>query len=181
MEIPANVYEQIANFPSETEQEKTCKEIFVGIQTLLNLYGITLDMEKSSYRVKSRIGVENKIKIRKSSAPIRDKYGFRFITEEADRDRLRRIIQLAYPATPERFADGRPSVREYANPEVREYIKKNFNPNISSQHSALHFNIVFQREGSLLYDIAEVQIMTKKEFEIYNQTRGEYVNGRSIS
>ena len=113
--------------------------------------------------------------------PIRDIYGIRLITEEEDRERIKNLIQSAYPATQKSFSDGKPSARDYRDPEVREKNIEKSNPCMSPLYSAMHVNFVFRCEGENVFDIGEVQIMTWEEFEIYRQTREEYSNSHDLS
>jgi len=173
-----DVYEQMANLPSMKDQEKICKGLFTEVLAVLVDNGVDVDFEKSSYRVKSREGIEGKIKTRGSNAPMRDIDGIRVVVADKDRNNVTGMILDAFPLTPSNFPDGRPSVRDYASPSVRVFIRANFNPNISSEYSALHINVVFKREGSDIYEIAEVQIMTEEEYTAYFKTREIYKNGR---
>lgn len=175
--FPEDVFDQLMDLPSDMIQEKICKKIFDEVASILTNNGIVFDVEKSSHRVKSREDIRKKSLTRKSLSPVRDIYGVRFIVREADRFRIESMIQPLFPLTPEIFADGRPSIREYADPKVREYMRGKFNPNIG-EYSALHINVVFQREGAKICDIAEVQIMTEKELEVSKSNRGMYTNGR---
>ena len=140
------------------------------------LVELEFDLEESSYRVKSREDIREKSITRKSVSPVRDIYGVRFVVRNEDRFKITNLATY-FPLTPDFFADGRPSVREYANPNVRSYIRGAFNPNIG-EYSALHINIVFQRNNSKIYDIAEIQIMTKDELTVSKNNRNLYTNVR---
>lgn len=175
--MPENVYDQLNHLPDISVRGQICESVAKGVFTLLTFHGIKID--DVSCRTKSVERIYEKIKIRKSVGVVRDIYGSRFITEEPDRSKIKDLILSAYPLTPLVFSDGRPSVREYADPTVRDFIRQNFNPHISSLHSALHINVVFKREGSNVLDIAEIQIMNAQELTTYNLTRESYVNGRN--
>lgn len=175
--LPETVGEQLRLLPDAKIREEICHSLAIGITSLLVSNGVRI--EEMSVRTKSVDRINEKIKRRGSMAPMRDIYGIRIITEDTDRKRLKDLIQSAYPATPEVFPNGMPSSREYADSKIREFVQKNYNPKISDQHSALHVNIVFLREGECVFDIAEIQVMTAKELEIYKSTRESYVNGRN--
>lgn len=174
--MPEDVFDQLINLPSDAVQEQTCRKIFDGVASILINNGVAFDAGRSSYRVKSREDIRKKSLTRKSDSPVRDIYGVRFVVSEEDRFRVGKMIQPQFPLTPD-FIDGRPSVREYADTKVRNYIREKFNPNIG-EYSALHINLVFRREGAEVYDIAEVQIMTKRELEASQNNRGLYTNVR---
>lgn len=179
--MPTDVFEQLSNLPDKETQEKICEGIYNKVCAILNSHGVVFYDDISNCRVKSKERIEEKIKIRGSTLPVRDIYGTRMIVGDTDRYRVADIIKFGFPLTPDFFEDGRPSVREYADPLVREFISKNFNPHISSLYSALHINVVFHREGAMLYDIGEVQIMTKDELETSHHTREIYVSKRNGS
>ncbi len=173
--MPADVYEQLAALPEEEVRSAICTNLALGLSILLADNGVKF--EDVTARVKTKEKIERKITRRGSAGPVRDIYGVRFITREPDRGRIAKIIQSAFPNTPQKFENGMPSVREYADSETRALIQANFNPHISDRHSALHINIVFLREGTNIYDIAEVQILTPDELKIFYETREEYENG----
>lgn len=173
--MPKDVYEQLEHLSDFGERKMSCSALERGIVILLTSYGVKI--EESSSRPKSVTHIKEKTRRRNSTTPLKDINGVRIITEEGNRERLIDIIQSAYPATPKFFADGKPSARDYRDPKVREQNIEKSNPNMSPLYSALHINFVFQREGSTLYDIGEVQIMTQGEFEIYKQTRKDYPHG----
>lgn len=177
--MPENVYDQLNHLPDVSIRGRICESVATGVYTLLTFHGIKID--DVSCRTKSVERINEKIKIRKSTGVIRDIYGVRFITEEPDRSKIKDLILSAYPLTPVVFSDGRPSVREYADPAVRDFIREKYNPHISSEHSAMHVNVVFKREGSNVLDIAEIQVMNAQELTTYNLTRESYVNGRNGS
>lgn len=179
--MPIDVYEQLANLPDLETQNKICEGIYNKVCSILDYHGIVFFEEMSKCRVKSKERIEEKIKIRGTTLPVRDIYGNRMIISDTDRYRVADIIKFGFNLTPDFFEDGRPSVREYADPLVREFISKNFNPHISSLYSALHINVVFHREGAILYDIGEVQIMTKDELMSSLNTREGYVSKRNGS
>lgn len=179
--MPADVFEQLSNLPDPETQEKICENIYNKVCAILNSHGVVFYEEISSCRVKSKERIEEKIKIRGSTLPVRDIYGTRMIVGEVDRYRVSNMIKDGFPLTPDVFTDGRPSAREYADPAVRDFISKNFNPHISSFYSALHINVVFHRMGADLYDIGEVQIMTKEELMASHISRDSYVSKRNGS
>lgn len=176
MRLPNDVYEQIKALPCDEERGEILGDLAVKLAAILGRNGIPL--EAATMRIKSREKIEKKIERRGSTAPLRDLYGVRFVIESPDREKIAKIIQDAFPGTPEKFADGMPSIREYANAETRKFIKANYNSHISDRHSALHINIVFPRNETGLYEIAEVQILTPEEMQIFRETREEYENGR---
>ncbi|KKQ92560.1 MAG: hypothetical protein UU16_C0022G0007 [Candidatus Woesebacteria bacterium GW2011_GWA2_40_7] len=178
--IPEDVYEQKNSLPDIETREKIAKSLFVGFSYFLILNNIKIDWEESGYRAKRLSRIENKIKRRDSVVPGGDIYGVRFITEEEDRGALSRLIQSAYSLTPNVFPWGKPSIRDYRNPEVRASHIEKSNPHMSPIYSALHINFIFQRRDSKLLDIGEVQIMTHKELAVYKQTRDGYSNGQSL-
>lgn len=173
--MPINAYEQFVNLPDKETRSGLCLTLGQAILDLVDLNGIKV--EKVNIRVKTAESMWRKIERRNSNAPLRDIYGIRIITEEPDRMKIKDLIQRAFPLTPEKFADGTPSFREYADPETRRQ-SRNRNKNISERHSALHINVVFLREGSDYYDIAEVQVLSSEEMKIFDETRGEYKNGK---
>ncbi|QQG41578.1 MAG: hypothetical protein HYV90_05490 [Candidatus Woesebacteria bacterium] len=177
--LPEDVYEQKNNLPGIEIREKISKSIFTGLSFFLIFNGVEVDWEESGYRTKRIARIEDKIKRRDSTEPERDIYGVRFITEVEDRGWLSRLIQSAYPLTPKEFPGGKPSIRDYRNPEVRASHIEKSNPHMSPIYSALHINFVFQRSGSSLLDIGEVQIMTHGELMVYKQTRDGYSNGHT--
>lgn len=179
--MPVDVYEQLANLPDSETQTKICGTIYDKVCSILDYHGITFYKEESNCRIKSKERIEEKIKIRGSTRPVCDIYGTRIIVDDADRYRVSDIIRFGFPLTPDFFEDGRPTVREYADPNMRDFISKNFNPHISSLYSALHINVVFHRDGANLFDIGEVQVMTKKELEMSKITREVYVSKRNGS
>lgn len=173
--MPENAYEQLVNLPDKETRRELCLTLGQTILDLLDLNGIKV--EKVTVRAKTAESMWRKIERRNSKAPLRDIYGIRIITEESDRMRIKDLIQGLFPLTPEKFADGTPSFREYADPETRRQAR-NRNKNISERHSALHVNVVFLREGSDYYDIAEIQVLSSEEMKIFEETREEYKNGR---
>ena len=175
--MPEYVFDQLISLPPDIIQDKTCKKVFYEVAAILMKNEVVFDTEKSSFRVKSREDIRKKSITRKSISPVRDIYGVRFIVSEADRFRVQNMIQPYFSLTPETFSDGRPSIREYADLKVRDQVRENYNPNITDSYSALHINIVFQREGANVYDIAEIQIMTKKELEASKNSRRKYTGG----
>jgi hypothetical protein len=177
--FPVDAGEQIAHLPDKNTRIKIVQNIYNGLVFLLSCYGIEINRELSGLRVKTEERTSEKIARRGVSIPLRDIYGIRLICLEQDRDRLRQLIQSAYPLTPKDFPDGKPSWRDYSDPVVREFFREKHNPHTSSNYSALHINIAFLREDSDLIDIAEVQVMTKAELDIYNLTREEYLNNQN--
>jgi hypothetical protein len=173
--LPADVFEQIRFLPRIDERERICVAISKRLATALKDNGVKI--EDVETRAKQADSIEDKIKRRGSTNPLRDIYRVRFITNYPDRSRVARIIQDSFPLTPKVFPDGMPSVRDYANPETREFVKSRFNPRISDRHSAMNVNIVFLRNGSRLCDIAEIQVLTTEEMALYKETRSEYENG----
>lgn len=178
--IPETVYSQLAYLPDENYRINVSKQLFEGLSFYLNSFGVEIDMAKSSYRTKSIDRIKEKIVRRKSNVAVRDIYAVRFITQEKDRPKLTKLIQDAYPLTPNVFLDGKPSVREYANSQVRDFFRQNHNPHTSPLYSALHVNIVFERYGSPYLDIAEVQIMNHEELDIYDSTRQDYIDAQNL-
>jgi|GEM_PF-4914311 len=176
--MPESIQEQLTNLPCEEERGEICAELAVQLFSLLTSNGIVV--ENATFRSKESKKIEKKGEIRNSKAPLRDIYGVRFITNEKNRVRVAEIIRSQFPLTPEKFDDGMPSVRDYADPEMKAFVKANFNPRISERHSAMHINIVFQREGAKIYDIAEVQILSEDEMKIFKETREEYENKKSV-
>lgn len=179
--MPQSVYEQkdILKSISAPAREEICKALHLRIYSMLASNGIKI--ESSSHRVKTDERIEEKIK-RKNVIypfPLNDIYGIRIITEESDREKIKNIIQSAFPATPALLPDGKASVRDYRNPGVRSEHIENHNPHMSDRYSAMHVNFIFRRKTSDVYDIGEVQVMTKEELKIYNETRPFYPNGHS--
>ncbi len=178
--MPFNAFEQIQILPEEAYRLKVTENLFKGIIFYLELNDVLISKEVSSFRTKSIERMQEKVTRRKSSVPIRDIYGIRIITEDARRQWLTDLIQKAYPLTPKVFPDGKPSVREYADPRIREFFREKHNPHTSPIYSALHVNVVFERQGTHLLDIAEVQIMNTSELLIYNETREEYLKNQTL-
>jgi hypothetical protein len=179
--MPKSVYEQkdiLKGIDVETREE-ICKALHLRIFVLLASNGIKI--KSSSHRVKSDERIEEKIE-RKNVIypfPLNDNFGIRIITEEPDREKIKNIIQSAFPITPALLPDGKASARDYRDPSVRSEHIENHNPHMSDRYSAMHVNFIFRREGSDVYDIGEVQVMTKEELKIYNETRPFYSNGLS--
>jgi hypothetical protein len=177
--MPESVHEQIANLPVFQEREQISKAIFEGIAILLATQDIHFDKTDSTYGTKSLSRIYNKIGRRNTEDPQGDIYRCRFELEIGNRGFVKDLIQAAYPLTPKVFPWGKPTARDYRDPAVlASHIEKS-NPHMSPLYSALHINFVFRRKGSRILDIGEVQIMTKKEYEIYKQTRDGYSNGYS--
>jgi hypothetical protein len=175
LRMPRDAYEQKSSLPDETTRLAISRKIFSGLSFLLTSYQVEIDWEKSGPRpTKDSARIDNKVKRRNSTDPMRDIYGARFITEDPRRGWLVSLIQSAYPATPKVFLSGKLSARDYRDPAVRASHIERFNPHMSPLYSALHVNIVFAREDSDILDIGEVQIMTHEELKIYEQTRGDY-------
>ncbi|HJY98135.1 MAG TPA: hypothetical protein VJ227_00265 [Patescibacteria group bacterium] len=175
--LPSSVAEQIINLPDFCDRAGVCVDLARKLSLVLETNGIEYSIV--SFRPKTDDKIKEKLTRRGGASLMRDIYGVRFITEEKDRLKIAKIVQDAFPFTPESFPDGMPSVRDYADPKVRDFVRSNFNPGISSRHSAMHINIVFLREGSSLFDIAEVQILTPEEMRIFKETREEYESGRN--
>ena len=175
IKIPTKVSEQLLYIPSESYRINVCQQLFKGLVFFLTSYGVEIDISVSGYRTKTLDRVNEKIIRRKSDVAMRDIYGVRIITEDTRREWIKDLIQSAYPLTPKVFPDGKPSVREYADPVVREFFREKHNPHTSPIYSAMHVNIAFERVGSPYLDIAEIQIMNNEELGIYNDTRDEYL------
>lgn len=175
IKIPTKVSEQLLYIPNESYRINVCQQLFKGLLFYLSSYGVEIDREVSGYRTKSVNRINEKIVRRKSDVAVRDIYGVRIITEDIRREWIKDLIQSAYPLTPKVFPDGKPSVREYADPIVREFFREKHNPHTSPIYSAMHVNIAFERVGSPYLDIAEIQIMNKMELGIYDETRDEYL------
>lgn len=176
LRMPENAYEQLVNLPDKEVRRGLCLILGQAILGLMDLNGIKI--EKVTVRAKTAESMWRKIERRKSEAPLRDIYGIRLLTEEPDRMKIKDLIQKVFPLTPGEFADGTPSFREYADPETRRQARER-NKRISERHSAMHINIVFLREGSPVYDIAEIQVLNNEEMKIFEETRGEYKNGKN--
>lgn len=172
--MPKDCLEQIKFLPKDIkERNKICFDLMAKMNSALDLGGIKVERIEPP-RVKSPKDILAKANRRNSDEPQRDIYGIRIITKEVDRKRMAEAIQSLYPDTPEYFLNGMPTIRDYADAEVRRSIKQHFNSSISDEYSALHVNVVFMRPGAEVYDIAEVQIMTPEEMVIYKQTRERY-------
>jgi hypothetical protein len=171
---PKTSSEQLDSLPDEAMREAMAKNLYVGLVFLMESFGITVDKDKSSYRVKSMDRIIEKIERRR--APLRDLIGVRLIIEPENRSRVTQIISDAFPLTPKVFPDGKPYIRDYSNPTVREYFREKHNPHTSPFYSALHINVAFLRDGKI--DFAEVQVMSHEELKIYNHTREEYIKKR---
>lgn len=175
--LPEDVYEQIRNLPDVGLRIEITESIFKGLSTLLTLNDVEIDWKLSGPRPPKTIArVEDKIIRRNSKAPAADFYGGRFVTQDPRRTWLKDLIQSAYPLTPEFFATGKPTARDYRDPKVRESHIEKMNPHMSPIYSALHINFIFLRDNSNLYDIAEAQIMTHEELGIYKLTHDGYKN-----
>lgn len=174
--MPKDVYEQMAVPICDEERGEILERLALRLFTILSTHGIVV--EDGSMRVKTQEKIEKKIIKRNSTSPLRDIYGVRFITSDPDRARIAEIIQLAFPLTPEKFENGMPTVRDYADPKMKEFIRGNFNPNIYLLGSAMHVNVIFPIEGRDILGIAEVQILTPEEMKIYKETHFEYKNGK---
>lgn len=174
--MPQDVSEQIADFPSKEESKTICRALEVRIRNIFAAAGEEiLDL---TWRVKTDESIKEKTERKNSTEPIRDRFGLRVVARVRDRLDTAKMIQADFPLTPRFFANGFPSIREYADPKVRDLIKQNFNPNISDLHSALHVNIAFLTSDSSRLKIAEIQIMTPEELEVYHSTREGYKNGK---
>lgn len=176
--LAVDANEQLGVIPDTKSGILISKNIYKGLTFLLESYGIKVNREHSSFRLKTPDRVIQKIARRGAQVPIRDIYGIRLITEEANRELIAKLIVSAYPRTPPVFPDGKLRVRDYSDPVVRQQMLEKYNHYSSSFYSALHINIAFLREGCEFYDIAEVQVMNLQELEIYNQTRQEYEQKR---
>lgn len=171
---PISSSEQLQTLPSEVVREVMARNLYFSLIFLLGSFGITTDRDKSSYRAKSMDRIIEKLERRKG--PLRDLIGVRLIIEPENREQSIRIISDAFPLTPKVFPDGKPYIRDYSNPAIREYFREKHNPHTSPFYSALHINVAFLRDG--IIDFAEVQLMSHEELKIYNRTREEYIKKR---
>src|SRR5512146_1306900 len=84
--MPKDVYEQFAHLPCDEERGEICMELAQKIFSLLSNNHVII--ENVTMRVKSEARMQSKIDRRGSTAPLRDIYGIRIITEDPDRARL---------------------------------------------------------------------------------------------
>lgn len=176
--MPSSVYEQLAlmNNEREGESEEICRQLAKEIRSILDENFVNVFSE--SFRVKTRESIVNKSLSRGSEEPIRDRFGGREeVAAGTYKRRVAEAIQKRYPLTPKVFPDGTPSIRDYADPKVREEGRKR-NKNISERYSAMHVNIVFQRPGHEVYYIAEIQLLDTDEMRVFNETRPKYERDR---
>jgi len=176
--MPKDVYDQIRDLPDFSRRETTCEELFGQIFSLLDAEGIGIDITRSGFRAKTDARIIQKISERQSSFFLRDIFGLWVVVEkDLERALIPGIISPVYSATPEFFADGTPSVRDYSIPEVKIW-NRNRNKNISDEYSALHVNGVFDYGGNRL-GIFELKVFTKAEDKLYEMTRQKYELNRS--
>lgn len=180
--LPFDVYDQIRFLPDFDKRGQICEELFGQMFSLLDSKGVEVDLAKSGYRAKTDVRVMQKIAERNSFFFLRDIFGLWFVLKnETDRLKIPGIVIPQFPLTPEVFADGTPSVRDYSSQDVRS-INRSRNKNISEAYSALHINGVFNYGGSRL-GIFELKAFTEEEDRLYQLTRREYEikrrNGRS--
>ncbi|HKC04698.1 MAG TPA: hypothetical protein VKC54_02400 [Patescibacteria group bacterium] len=172
--MPKNVFDQIKDFPGEAESKMICLALEARIRNVFEAEGE--EILSLTWRIKSDESIKEKIKRKNSKGPIRDKFGLMIQANLMDRIHMAQRIQADFPLTPKFFANGFPSIREYADPKVRRFVQQNFNPNISDLYGAMHVNVAFLTGNSAKLKIAEIQIMTPEEFKIYWATRGTYEN-----
>lgn len=176
--LPEDVFEQLKNLPNIEERKEVSMSIFKGFAFLVVSYGFEIDWELSGPRPPKTITrIESKTIRRSATDPMGDIYGGRIVTEDPRRELLVELIEMAYPDTPKFLPWGKPTTRDYRDPEVRaSHIEKN-NPHMSPLYSALHKNFVFRRKGADKLDIGEIQAMSHEELGIYKLTHEGYNNG----
>lgn len=175
--LPKNALEQVAKMQSEWEIEKRIKlkELFDNVCACLEENGIGFDKEKSKPRLKTRERVQDKIDRRGSDDLILDKYGLRFVvTSKKDKYKAQKIIEHYY-VVPE-FFKNKPGVRDHSKKEIKDFQRQNFNSNTTDDYTGLNINLLFGKWESP--DVAEVQLMTKREFKRAEKSREAYLNAQ---
>lgn len=163
--IPVNTLEQLAQLPSSEEQERILSRLYNSVIQLLAGNNLTVDLEKSSKRSKTREAIDRKINRRGTGKPILDIYGIRLILTEDQIHQAVEILSTRYP-TPKRFPGGIPSERDYNDPTIP------WNPLRQPDYRAFHKNILFT-DGNQV-GIAEIQLMTAGQWEIAQANRQDY-------
>lgn len=175
--LPSSATEQLANLPPFEERERVLASLFTTIREHLSVNGILIDVEKSSCRVKTEERINAKITRRGSADPILDLFALRLIMDKSFKALATQLIRERYP-TPDIFPWGKPSYRDYSDPEVRRKFVSKFNPNIDDWYTATHINILFN-EGSII-NIAEIQLRTPEEHELAERKREEYLRAQEL-
>lgn len=175
--LPDNVYDQIRDLPEFAKREAICEELFGMVYSILDSEGIEIDLDKSGYRAKTDARIMQKIDERKSFFFLRDVFGLWVVVKnDCDRARIPGIIKDAFKETPENFADGTPSVRDYSIPDIR-VSNRSRNKNISEEYSALHINGIFDYGGNRL-GIFELKAFNENEERLFELTRQKYETNR---
>ena len=175
--LPINALEQLKTLPTFEERERILASLFTDVGKLLSGEEVNIDMEKSSYRVKPEERIQAKIDRRGSADPILDLYAMRFIMEDSSKRLAVQLIKEGYP-TPDIFPWGKPSYRDYSDPEVRRQFASRFNPNIDDWYTAIHLDIIFG-DGPIL-NIAEVQLRTPEEHGLAEKRRLDYLEAQRL-
>lgn len=175
--LPVDAVEQLANLPPFEERKRILASLFFDIGRLLSDGGVKVDMERSSYRVKPEERIQAKVDRRGSADPILDLYAVRFIIENSSKEIAVQLIKGEYP-TPDIFLWGKPSFRDYSDPEVRRQFASRFNPNIDDWYTAIHMDIIFG-EGPIV-NIAEVQLRNPEEHDLAERRRLEYLEAQRL-
>jgi len=175
--LPIDALEQIRLLPSVDERTRILMSLFGEVNELLVSSGVEIDQERSSYRIKPDERIREKIVRRGSADPILDIYAMRLIMENSFKRLAAKVIRERYP-TPDIFPWGKPSFRDYSDPEVRKDFAIRFNPNIDEWYTATHMDIIFG-EGPVV-NIAEVQLRTPEEHDLAERRRLEYLEAQKL-
>lgn len=173
--LPIDALEQLRFLPSVDERYGILTSLYGEVGELLAVNGIKIDQARSSCRVKPDERIQEKIARRGLADPILDIYAIRLIMESSFKRLAAQVIRERFP-TPDIFPWGKPSFRDYSDPEVRRDFASRFNPNIDDWYTATHLNIIFGK--GLIVDIAEIQLRTPEEHDLAERRRSEYIEAQ---